>query len=494
MRIAVGGYSHETNSFSNNPVTQEVLDQRTWVGEAWFKRYTGVETYHGGFIDEAKELGIELIATRASSLQPSGPTVRGAFEAARDHMVELMSKAYAEQPYDGIALALHGAGCAEGYPDLEGEILRALREKMGKDIPIGVVLDLHGNISPEMVEYADIIIGVKCYPHIDEYSQGRTVMRLLHDMIQSGKRPYKKLIKLPWLVAPATGVTTSGPAHDVQQQLIRCEQADPQLLQASFFHGFPYSDVDIVSASVITVAETQEAADRNALAIANYAWDHRADFKVPLLSAEEAVDEALKYPEGPVLIHESSDNPGGGAPGDSTHLLRELLRRDIPSAFGYIYDPEVAQQAAKAGVGATISCRLGAKTDKLHGEPIELEAAYVKSINDGDFILKSPMSRGALKRMGLTAHLVVGNVHIVVGSDRSQTFDDGPFMAAGVDWTATPILALKSSQHFKGWWADKVKAIVCCDSPGIHCSNLTVLPFTRTNTSYYPLQDAQWNA
>ena len=211
------------------------------------------------------------------------------------------------------------------------------------------------------------------------------------------------------------------------------------LLQASFFHGFPYADIDIVSASVLTVAETQEAADRNAQAIAQYAWDHRADFGGPLLSAQEAVDEALKFPEGPVLIHESSDNPGGGAPGDSTHLLGELLRRDIPSAFGYIYDPEVAQQAASAGVGATISCRLGAKTDKLHGEPLELTDAYVKSVTDGDFILKSPMGKGALKRMGLTAHLVVGNVHIVVCGKRTQTMDDAPFYMAGLDWRNMPL-------------------------------------------------------
>ena len=74
----------------------------------------------------------------------------------------------------------------------------------------------------------------------------------------------------------------------------------------------------------------------------------------------------------------------------------------------------------------------------------------------------------------------------------TQTFDDGPFRIAGVDWQHTRILALKSAQHFRGWWQDKVKAIVPCDSPGVFCADLKELPFQTINWHYYPYGDAQW--
>ena len=216
---------------------------------------------------------------------------------------------------------------------------------------------------------------------------------------------------------------------------------------------------------------------------------------MPARSPEEAFDLALKFPKnsGPIVINESSDNTGGGAPGDGTHLLREMLKRNIPgSAMGYMYDPEVAQQAAKAGVGATISCRLGGKMDNLHGEPLSLEA-YVKTVSDGTFINHSPMGGGNTSRIGLCACLVVGNVSIVVGSLRTQPMDDGVFRVAGLRWDLLRIVGIKSSQHFKGWWASRADGIIACDPPGVHCANLTVFDFQNTNTKAFPLEDVTWN-
>jgi len=492
MRIATGGFCHETNSFGNVLVTPDVLKRSAQEGERWFSTYGVTHSYCGGFADEAAELGVELIPTFMATMTPSGPSTREVFEYARDRLVELLLAAYEEQPYDAIALFMHGAGVAEGYPDVEAETLSAIRSKIGRDIPIGVVLDLHGNISPEMTELSDLLICCKHYPHIDEYDTGRIMFRRLCEMVEQGYRPFKRLVRLPWLLASAQGLTTSGPAHDVQQLCFAQEREDENLLHASFFQGFPYADVPACCVSVVTMAKTQDSADRSALTIARYAWEHRHDFTTPLPSAQEAVDMALAAGDGPVLINEASDNPGGGTPGDGTHLLRELLSRNVPSAFGYIRDPEVAEQAAKAGVGAHISCRLGGKTDRYHGEPIEIEDAYVKCVSDGKFINKSPMGLGAVKNLGTAVCLVVGNVSIVVGSNRFQTLDDGPFVSVGVDWSQKRILALKSAQHFKGWWAGKVKDIISCDTPGIHSSNLSFVPFTRADTSFYPLQDARW--
>lgn len=495
MRIGIGSLHHETNSFSNIPMNWETMCRTRFEKETYRKIYTPIRNYSGGFFAKEKELGVELIPTVSAYLCPSGHITREALEKHRDGMVELLWQAHLEKPLDAIALNLHGAGVADGYPDADGEILRAVREKFGPDMPIGCVLDLHANVTREMMEYADLLTGVKSYPHVDEFEAGAEMLEILVDMVKNNWRPCKRLVQLPWLMVPAEGVTISGPAHDVQEQLYRAEEQEPELLNVTFFHGFPYSDIEQAGVSITAMAKSQEVADRCAIDIARYAWERRKNFAVPANSAKEAFDLAVEIPitNGPVVIHESSDNTGGGAPGDGTYLLREMLTRDLPgSAFGSIHDPEVAKLAAKAGVGATISCRLGGKLDDLHGEPIELTNAYVKCISDGKYLSLSPMGGGTMCNAGLTALLVVGNVNIVVSSIRGQAMDDGLFRVVGLRHDLLRYAAIKSAQHFKGWWVGRCSGIVPCDSPGIHCADLHVFDFKHTNTAYFPLQDANW--
>lgn len=495
MRIGVAALHHETNSFSNILIDKERMGKVRFEKEVYQRIYAPIRGYSAGIFAKCRELDLEIVPAASVYLGPAGIISRDAMEWHRDSTVELLWQAHQEKPLDAIALNLHGAGVADGYPDADGEMLRGIREKFGYDIPIGCVLDLHGNVTREMMEYADLLVGVKGYPHSDQFEMGAEMMAILADMAANHWKPCKRLIQLPWLIAPAEGVTLTGPAYDVQQLLMRKETEEADLLNASFFHGFPYADIDQAGVSVTTMARTQEAADRCALEIARYAWGRRKDFAVPLRSAQEAMDCAEQIPatNGPVVINEGSDNPGGGAPGDGTHLLREMLKRNIPdSAFGAIYDPEVAQLAAKAGVGAKISCKLGGKMDNLHGEPIALTDAYVKCISDGRFRSLTKVGGGGIRNAGLTVLLVVGNVNVVVHSIRGQAMDDGFLRTVGLRYDLLKYVGLKSSQHFKDWWKDHCSAIVACDSPGIHSSDLSVFDFKHTNTGYFPLQDAAW--
>lgn len=492
MRIAIGGYCHETNSFCNIPVTQEVIDGAISRGSKLYNENAGVRNCIGGYLYEAKRLGIETVLVSCVGIGPSGPTVQKAYENTRDTIVSELWQAHLEKPLDGIALNLHGAGVAQGYDDLEADLLRAVRDRFGSDIPIAISLDLHANITPEMVALCDIAVGYKCYPHVDLFETGSTSMVLLHDMIQNGSRPCLGLVKLPWMIAPAFGVTLSGPALAIKQYMQQRMACEDTLLDASFFHGFSYADVPFGGVSVVTVAKNQADADRFAHDIAAFAWARRYEFATPTYSAAEAMDLA-ENAEAPVVINESSDNPGGGTPGDGTHLLREMLKRNIPgSVFGFICDSEVVDLAVNAGVRGHITCLLGGKTDDLHGTPIQLTDAYVKTISDGRFIQKSPMGKGSKVGIGTTVRLTVGNVDIIVAKARCQTKDDGPFRIVGIDWQEQRILALKSTQHFKGWWQDKAKSIIPCDSPGIHSADLTVFDFKKLNKNVFPFVDATW--
>ena len=489
MRIGFGGYANETNGLCSILNTVEMVKSRGAEGAA-LMRCRGSRAYCGGFVDEAESQGVEAVPGFYVFLLPSGPSTKEALEYGRDRIVDTLMEAHKKEPLDGIALFLHGAGVAVGYDDLEGEILRAVREAFGPDMPIALSMDLHGNVTEEMIDLVDIAAGVKNYPHIDEYTIGRQTMAHLIEMIRTGKKPYKRLVWLPMHMVVNAGVTTSGPAAEVRALMERLEQEDPELLQASAFQGFPYADIPQAAVSIITMGTTQEAADRNAKIIANHIWDHRADFLVPTHSAEEAVALALQAPEGPVLINESADNPGAGTPGDGTYLLKAFLEADVPAAFGFLYDPEVAQQAAKAGVGATIHCKLGGKTDRYNGDPLELDA-YVKTVSDGNALRKSPMGKGLPINLGTTVCLQVGKVQIVVACNRTQTFDDNPFILGGVDWRSKRLLGLKSSQHFKGWWAEQVHTIIPADPPGLVSGDLTVLPLRRAPKDYYPLNMAR---
>ena len=494
MRIGIGGIAHETNSFSNVATTEEYFRKLAYQEkQEIIEKHTGVRSYLGGFIDEAKALDITLVPTLFANANPSGRIPTETLDTLRDKLVSMLWQEHQKQPFDAIALNCHGAGASVGYHDIEGEILRAVRAQFGPDMPVGIVLDLHANVTPEMVEYSDILVGVKCYPHVDMYESARVMLGLLHRIVTTGKRPCKRFLRLPWQLAPTGGVTLSGPAHEVQQLTIRLEKEVPQLQQVTFFHGFTYADIPQCGVTVTAMADTQEAADAAALEVAKFAWNMRHSFLVKPYSPAEAFDIAEQAAPGPVVINESSDNPGGGAPGDSTYLLREMLKRNHPgSAFGHICDPEVAQLAAKAGVGSTISCLLGAKTDKLHGEPIEIKDAYVKAICDGRFINRSPMGGGGETNLRLSVRLIVGNVNIVVSSLPRQTMDKGPFEMVGINYQEMRYLGLKSSQHFKGWWKDHAAAIVTCDPPGIHCGDFNTFDFQYPHPDHFPFCDPQW--
>ncbi|MBR4411486.1 MAG: M81 family metallopeptidase [Firmicutes bacterium] len=491
MRIAAGGFEHETNTFSNILVTEETVKAIQMEGDTLIRSCRGVRNTMAGLLDECEALGIELVPMPRVDILPCGVTEKAVYEAFRDHFVEELWKAHCQEPLDAIALNIHGAAVAEGYPDLEADFLKVLRDRIGMDIPIGLVLDLHGNITQEMMDLSNITVAFKEYPHTDTYESSRLLIKLLHQQYTTDKTLYQALVTLPWQIAPAFGVTMSGAAGDVKEYNERLVAENPELYDVSFFHGFPYADVDFAGASITAVAETRQAAEEFARRAAKYAWSRRHDFAVKTNTAEEAMELASKS-EAPVVINETSDNPGGGAPGDGTHLLREMIRRNLPgSAYGHIYDPEVVQQAIAAGVGSRIDCEVGAKLDNLHGTPVALKDAYVKTISDGTYIRKNPMGAGGIANMGPSVLLQAGNVSIVVTSARRQTLDDGPFRMVGIDWQDMKILALKSSQHFKGWWTGRAKTIIACDSPGIHCADLTTFDYKHLDTSFYPFKERE---
>ena len=485
-RIAIGKISHETNTFSP-PTTLDMFKDRHWDhGEEILSRERGTRTYLGGMIEAGERLGVTLLPTFAASMEPWGTITRNAYDTMVAELVRGIQQA---MPLDAICLALHGAGTADGVPDLEGGVLEAVRDVVGDAMPIAVTLDLHGNITPKMVSLATGLFGVHEYPHTDSYERGQEAMQFLLRVLRGEIRPAMAIEALP-LVIPASPSALE-PARTINALCHRWEQ-QPGLIDCVFFHGFSHTDLPDAGVTVVAVAEHDGGLARRAVqTVAQEIWARREAFQVKFPQPAGAVAEAVKLADqgAPVVINEMSDNPGGGAPGDGTHLLRAMIEARLTgSAFGTLYDPEVAGAAHNAGAGATLRVRLGGKHDRLHGDPLDLTVS-VKSLTDGQFTLSTPMGQGSLVTLGKMARLVCDGVDIVVASKRTQVLDPGPFLLHGIDVGRCRIVGLKSSAHFRAGFAAIAKHIVTADPPGITTSNLSNLPYRQLRRPIYPLDE-----
>ncbi len=489
MRIAIGEFAHETNTFRAGLTGVDRFQAMEWQhGEEILERHQGVREFLGGMIAAGSRLGIEIVPTFAATAEPSATISREAYDTMRD---ELLAGLRAAGKIDAICLSLHGAGSAEGIDDVEGTLLAEVREAVGTDLPLVVTLDLHGNMTPAMVEHADLLLNCHEYPHVDCYERGMEAVDLAAKLVRGEIRPQMHLEILPMMISPAT--TMVGPGREVTQACFAWE-ARPGIIDCAFVHGFPQTDVPIIATSVLATADGDaELARTAAQAVARQIWEMREAFRDDLPGADEAVQLALAAEALPVVIAEVSDNSGGGAPADGTHLLRVLLRENLPNTcFGFLADPEVARQAHEAGTGATVAIRLGGKTDDLHGEPIET-SAYVKCLTDGRFRYTTPMGAGRQEDLGPMARLTIGNVDVLVSSVRTQTLDDEVFRLHSIDVTQQRVVALKSHQHFRAGFAHLAGTIIRCDPPGLTTSNLSQLPYRRIQRPIWPLDEVTWS-
>jgi microcystin degradation protein MlrC len=404
---------------------------------------------------------------------------------------ELLAQLRAAMPLDAICLALHGAGVADGIDDLESAVLEAVRDVVGPRLPIAATLDLHGNITPRTAELATGLFGVHEYPHVDAYERGQEAMEFLVRVLRDEIQPAMAVEVLPLLIpASPSRLEPARTINDVCHQWER----EPGMIHCAFMHGFSQTDIPQMGVTVIALTERDRSlAERAARAVASEIWTRRELFQKKFPAPADAVAEANRLAEsgGLVVINEISDNPGGGAPGDGTHLLRAMLEAGLKdSAFGTVYDPAAAAAAHAAAVGARIHVRLGGHFDRMHGDPLDVDA-YVKCLTDGKFVLSTPMGRGEAVDLGKMARLVCRGIDVIVASDRTQVLDPQPFALHGIDVSQCRIVGLKSSAHFRAGFDGIATHIVSTDPPGLSTSNLASFPYRRVRRPIYPLDKSQ---
>lgn len=484
MKVLIGQFNHEANTFADGPVSYEQYTTRgIYLGQDSIRANEGTTNYLGGVLRACREEGIEVIPTCAYAA--AAPVLSAScVEKMLSHILPVC-EAHKEE-IDGICMVLHGAGVAEGIDDLETYVLRQIRKIVGNEIPIVVPMDLHGNVSEEMTELADGIFCIRKYPHTDKDKVSYLAMKTLARVMRGEIKIESSIAHLPLLIPISAGMTGNVPFPEIEEYFDDYTR-EHGLIHAALFQGFPYADVASSTASVAVVSEkgAKEAADH----LAHFVWERRDQLKTNPITPKDAMDLAEKETgEGYIVINDMSDNPGGGCPGDGTHLLREMLRRDLPGTiFGYICDPEAVKEIFTHKPGETISITLGGKHEKIFGEPLLLEDVTVITLCDGYFRYTSPNLFGNPGKLGKAARIRKGNVDIIVAESRNQTFDDRPFVATGADLADYRYVGLKSTQHFRGYFGSRATAIIPCDPPGLSGSDLSAFDYHKILRPVYPL-------
>ena len=492
MRIASAGIQHETNTFATTPTTLADFERDSACGpdfdggQAVLDMYTNTGTIHGGYIEAAEQAGVELLPLLCARAQPAGAVEESAYKALMSRVLERLD---AVLPVEGVALDLHGAMVSEADEDSEGAIITAVRELVGPDIPIVITLDYHANITERMAAQSTSIIGFKTYPHVDMRERGREAIELLVLTIRGEVQPVQVYRQLPLITLPPMQCTLREPMQSMMTDVANRE-SEPGVLSATVAMGFPFADIVDAGVTVLVTADGDAAiAKKQVDEIAEKLWDLRDELQPQLTTIEETIRFTNEEAAGLVVFADGSDNPGGGAPCDGTVALRALIDADFQGAVvGILHDPETVAQAHSAGVGKEIDACIGAKTDTLHGTPIETKA-YVRTLSDGRFIHRGPMRNGLPGNFGRMAVLVVGGVEIVVATHRQQLLDSEMIRIVGISPEHRRLIVVKSAVHFRADFGPLAAHIFDADTPGIHRPDFANFDFKQVRRPIYPLDD-----
>jgi microcystin degradation protein MlrC len=492
MRLAMLGVSHETNTFSSRPTTYARFERSGILrGDEIRRRYRESQATLAGFFDAADRLGIDVVPLVFATTEPMGTITVDAF----DHIVgEMLERLRTGGPWDGVLLAQHGAAVSERHPDMDGEIVARVRAVVGPGVPVGLALDMHANVSRRMVEHATVTVIYRTNPHLDARPRAEECAELVARAARGEIRPVQALETPPLVINIVRQCTDEEPMRSVVAG-IPAVLARPRLLSASVAEGYPYADVAEMGMSFLAVSDADPTAARAAARwLADGAWARRAEMEGAVAMPEEALRRAAAAPRGPVVLMDVGDNIGGGGAADSTVLLALAKRLGVGRYLQTLYDPEAVGRCLAAGVGATITLAVGAKTDRNHGEPVEV-TGRVRVMTDGRYEDPGPTHAGQrFYDGGPTVVLETTDEHtLVLVSERVGNTSIQQMYAAGVRPETQQIVVAKGVVSPRPAYAPIAAEIILVDTPGVTSANLSRFTYRRRRRPLYPFErDAEY--
>lgn len=500
MRVAIGGFVHETNTFHPMPTT--LADFRgpngTWLeGAAVVKAFSGSRSVIGGMLDVAATHGWEVIPTFFADHPPiKGLVTAEALAAIRDQIVDGVSRAQA----DAVLLFLHGACAAEGADDPEATILAAVRAVIGPRLPLVVVYDLHANIGPDWPVHANAIIGYKTAPHTDFYERGCEGAEVLQQILTGRIRPVVAMAKPPIMIKAGLMSMTSAPLALIKPPMFWLYQRaaeierNPAIVNVSVAAGFGDADTPVTGMTMLVTADGDRAlAQGYADELARLAWRLRRglDTELVMTPVETAVSRAVNAEHWPVILADQGNNTAGGSPGDGTAILAALKAAGWPDAALFIRDEAAAAAAWRTGVGGHFRGLVGGKNEPLNGAPVEIEGT-VSLIAAPEVSL---VTGGLRASLGQTAVVRCGNTDVILTERASSQTHPGYFRAVGIEPRERRIIVVQSAHLFRAAFevAEHIpRMILEVDSPGITSPNARRFSYQQLARPIYPLDDFDW--
>lgn len=486
MKVFFACLAHETNNLSPIPTTLRNFEEMFLYRPSIRRDLTQRDAFYR-MVDIpqlVRAAGHELAESVIAFAMPSGPLCRSDYESLRSEILADLERAL---PVDIVLLFMHGAQMARGCNDVEGDLLTRVRTLVGPDVPVGVELDLHANVTRQMIECCDIVSACKEYPHTDWHDEAGRLLRLLECTARREIRPAIAFAPVPMLqLFPTTQEPMRGLVNRVREM-----ERSGEALSVTLIHGFPIADSKHTGAGVIVVTDDDAKGGRRlADSLAEAFFALRMAESSTVLSFDEAIDRALAHRDGTVVIGDSSDAEGGAAPGDSTFFLRRLLERDVTgAALAMMWDPQAVKFATDAGVGATLPLRIGGKVGPMSGEPLDVVGTVTAVSTQA-----SQRGLGTTHSFGPAVALRVRGVDVVLASVRQQVFSPDCFTALGIEPQTRRMLVVKSRQHFHALFAPLAKEVIYSGRFKTLAERLRATPFRQMRRPIWPLDATPFEA
>jgi microcystin degradation protein MlrC len=425
---------------------------------------------------------------------PGGPVVEAVWT---EFMDKLEHSLRAAMPLDAVYVSNHGASSAEHLDDTEGDMMAMIRGIVGPDVPVIATHDLHCNVSERTVDALDALVSYRTNPHVDQRERAAEAADLLEEML-GGMKTQKAFIRMPITPPSVTLLTARGPYADLVNMGTAMMQTPAQgpIANVSVSAGFVFSDLPKCGITIcVTSRGDLAAAQACALKLARAAWSDRARYVPDTLEIPEAIEKAQQT-KVPLLFADVADNPGGGGRGNTSWLLKAFSAAKIPGVLlGVFIDPELAQQAHKAGEGREFDAVFNA-TESQFSKRFTGRARVLK-LTDGEGLGRRGILRGKKFSLGPSAliELVDTGTRVVVGSLRRQLCDPAMLEMHGIDIATVRILIVKSRGHYRAGFDEffPESQIFDVDSPGLTTPNLKNVDFKRLPRPVFPIdQDATW--
>ena len=485
-RVAITGYMHEVNAFADPITLAHGLQQADTPGGL---EHSWEASPAIGRLRELRD--VEFVDLPVWEFGASGPLPDRDFQVVVSQVVDGLRDA---GPVDGVLVLGHGAGRTDTDLDSDATFLRGVRAVVGADVPIVVVLDFHANVSPAMCDLADALVGYRTNPHVDIVERTVEAAELLHRLLD-GERTSVALCRPPLVLPQVAQNTLPGePLGDVR---VRAEEGiGGAVWNVSLFGGFSLADVPDCGFSAVVTADADAAAlaGDTALDLAVLAWDLRDRYRVSVTSPMDAVEEACRAARGersPVVLADTADNPGGGAPGNSTFLLAALLDAGATDVvMGLQCDRRVVDTAWAAGVGAQVRVEFNAGSARPFARPLAIDAT-VLSLVDEPLVPTKGVYRDMPRHAGRCCALDLGGIRIAVSSHKVQCADDDTLLHVGLRPADARVVVVKSRGHFRAGFDHLFTGdrIIEVGAPGVAAAVLDGLTFDHVPRPSFPLDD-----